>query len=68
MLAKLMVLDESVAVQLGITGEGEDASRDEEPGPFTTIKDYDTDALIIELTSRPHIETVQVIYHKPPGN
>ena len=67
MLAKLMELDDSIAVQLGITGEGEDASGDEEPGPFTTIKDYDTDALIIELTSRPHIENVQVTYRKPPG-
>lgn len=67
MLAKLMDLDDSIAFQLGITGEGEDASRDEDPGPSTTIKDYDTDALIIELTSRPHIENVQVSYRKPPG-
>lgn len=67
MLAKLMELDDSIAVQLGVTGEGEDASQDKEPGPFTTIKDYDTDALIIELTSRPHIENVQVTYRKPPG-
>ena len=68
MLAKLMELDDSIAVELGITGEGEDASQDQEPGPFTTIKDYDANALIVELTSRPHVESVQVTYRKPPGH
>ncbi len=67
MLAKLMELDDGIAVRLGIKGEGESASSDDEPGPFTSITDYDTDVLITELTSRPHIASVKVRYRKPPG-
>ena len=63
-LKKLIELDEQIAVDLGITAQGEDSSEDNDPGPFATLKDYSTSQIIEELLTRPHVADVQVLYRK----
>ena len=63
MLSSLMGMDSSIAQQLGSPGQA--APGDSVPDVLRTLKDYDTDALIMEVASRPHVQDIQVTYRKP---